>query len=66
MIYHTIGTVSFFSPVRVDEGHQVEVVLVEDVEVRARILEQSVGDVGHGRRADPLPWQDNKATDMNL
>ena len=55
MIYHATGTVSFFSPVRVDEGHQVEVVLVEDVEVRARILEQSVGDVGHGRRADPLP-----------
>ena len=50
-----MGIESFLSPVRVDEGHQVEVVLVEDVEVRARVLEQPVGDVGHGRRADPLP-----------
>ena len=48
-------TAKFLSPVRIDEGHEVEVVLVEDVEVRARLLEQLVGDVGHGRGADPLP-----------
>ena len=45
----------FVSPIRVDEGHQVEVVLVEHVEVRARVLKQPVRDVGHRRRTDPLP-----------
>ena len=52
--YYPIKTAKFLSPVRIDEGHEVEVVLVEDVEVRARLLEQLVGDVGHGRGTDPL------------
>ena len=41
-------------PIRVTEGHEVEVVHEDNVLVLVGILEELIGDVGDGGRADPL------------